>query len=92
MKLSYSWIVLVVLGLFFTGSAPAIVVVEEDFEDDVVDESTFFNWALDENGEKEVDPYFDGTYPERGLGFNQNQTGHINNSAPPNVGRPGRPA
>ena len=89
MKLSYSWIVLVVLGLFFTGSAPAIVVVEEDFEDDVVDESTFFAWALDENGERVPDSHFDGTHPERGLGFIQHQLGHIN-GAPTNVGRPGR--
>ena len=89
MKLSYSWIIFVVLGLFFTGSAPAIVVVEEDFEDDVVDESTFFNWALDENGERVPDSHFDGTHPERGLGFIQHQLGHIN-GAPTNVGRPGR--
>ena len=84
------WIATATLALFMAGPALGLVVVEEDFEDDVVDESTFFNWELDENGEKVPDPHFDGTYPERGLGFLQRQTGHINNSAPTNVGRPGR--
>ena len=78
----------------FGGLSPAMVVVEEDFEDDIVDESTFFNFAM-VNGAPEPDPFFDGTVPERGLGFNQNQTGHINHLSPdvgPSnpVSRPGR--
>ena len=77
--------------LFAAAPAMAAVVVEEDFEDDVVDESTFFEFDLDGNGDKIPDPFFDGTVPERGLGFVQSQLGHINTGGPSNpVNRPGR--
>ncbi len=83
------WIAAAILAVFMAGPALGLVVVEEDFEDDVVDESTFFVWVLDENDERVPDSNFDGTHPERGLGFQQNQRGHIN-GAPTNTGRPGR--
>jgi len=77
------------IGLLVAGPALAVVVIEEDFEDDVVDESMFFVWVLDENSERVPDSNFDGTHPERGLGFQQSQLDHIN-GAPTNTGRPGR--
>ena len=84
---------------------PAMTVVEEDFEDDIVDESTYFQFTLDGNGDKIMDgphpgqpdrpPFFDGTFPERGIGFLQQQLLHINHQTPdvgPSnpVSRPGR--
>ena len=85
------WIAAAALGLFATGPAVATVVVEEDFEDDAVDETTFFEYPLDENGVPIPDSFFDGTFPQRGLGFQQNQLLHINNPPDPtNNGRPGR--
>ena len=83
------WMVLTTLSLFVATPAMALVVAEEDFEDDFVDESTFFFFPLDEEGNKVPSPFFDGTFPERGLGFKQHQLGHINNP-PSNAGRPGR--
>ena len=83
------WIATAILALFMAGPALGLVVVEEDFEDDVVNESTFFVWVLDEDDQRVPDSNFDGTHPERGLGFQQNQLGHIN-GAPTNIGRPGR--
>ena len=91
MKSIRCWVALITMTLFAAAPAMAAVVVEEDFEDDVVDESTFFEFDLDENGDKIPDLFFDGTFPERGLGFVQSQLGHINTGGPSNpVNRPGR--
>ena len=91
MRQGQFWIAATALGLFATGSALATVVVHEDFEDDTVDETTFFQFSLDENGDRIPDPSFDGTFPQRGLGFQQNQLLHINNPPDPNNGgHPGR--
>ena len=86
------WLAAAAMGLFVTGPALAIVVVEEDFEDDSVAlDSTFFTYDLDKNGERIPHPLFDGTFPERGLGFVSSQGLHVNNPPDPNNGgRPGR--
>jgi len=91
MRQGQFWIAAAALGLFAAGPAVATVVVEEDFEDDIVDESTFLAFEVDENDDPIPDPFFDETFPQRGLGFQQNQLLHINNPPDPNNnGRPGR--